>query len=429
MIKREILVAEDSLTQLEQLKYILESNDYIVHTARDGQSALEMLKDRKPGLIISDIVMPLMDGYTLCRKIKSDNELKHIPVMLLTNLSDPQDVIKGLQAGADNFLTKPYNEDFLLSRVNYIMINQEVRLHSMASNMGIEIVFGGEKYFINSDRMQIIDLLLSTYENAIQKNNELTEANRKLMEMHHELAQKNRELEKANEQKNKFLRMAAHDIRNPIGSALAFSSFLEEEAGSKLSQTQLEYLGYIKESNEFVLQLLNELLDIAVIESGKLQLNKSRVDLSALIKRNISVNKIIADKKSITIKVSSCEQSFKLDIDCTKIEQVLNNLISNAIKFSFPESIIEVKICKIGSEAIVAVIDNGQGIPQTELDNLFKPFARTSVQSTAGERSTGLGLSIVKKIVEAHEGKVWVESQVSKGSAFYFSLPLVPERN
>ncbi|MDP4114603.1 MAG: response regulator, partial [Bacteroidota bacterium] len=123
----EILIAEDSRTQLEQLRYILERNGYNVRVARDGKSALEMIRGSKPDLLISDIIMPQMDGYTLCNIIKQDPDLKDLPVMLLTTLSDPQDVIKGLQCGADNFLTKPYNEPFLLSRIKYTLINREIR--------------------------------------------------------------------------------------------------------------------------------------------------------------------------------------------------------------------------------------------------------------------------------------------------------------
>jgi two-component system cell cycle response regulator len=148
--------------------------------------------------VITDIIMPEMDGFTLCTAIKNDPQLHHIPVMLLTSLSDPQDVIKGLQAGADNFLTKPYEETSLISRIDHIFANQELRIIHKP-NLEVEIVFWGQKYFIRSDRMQIIDLLLSTYENAIQKNNELHKVHNDLREIHRQLEQKNIELEKLNQ--------------------------------------------------------------------------------------------------------------------------------------------------------------------------------------------------------------------------------------
>lgn len=420
----DIIIVEDSLTQLEQLRYILESNGYRIRAAKNGRMALELLQAERPSLIISDIIMPEMNGYELCKTIKTSPALKDIPFMLLTNLSDPNDVIMGLQAGADNFLTKPYNEDFLLSRVRYILINQEIRKNLLTSDMGIEIVFGGQKYFINSDRMQIIDLLLSTYENAIQKNGELAQANEQLTLMHQELSLKNQELQKLNEEKNRFLRMAAHDLRNPIGAILGLSMLLIEDTADKLGSEEAEYLNIIKNSSEFVLKLLNELLDIAVIESGRLQLNLRETDIVELIRSNVTLNRVIADKKNIRLNFSAQCSSLLLPVDAVKIEQVLNNLIANAIKFSYPESRIDISLSGNSSEIMITVADEGQGIPEQDLPKLFKPFSMTSTKSTAGERSTGLGLSIVKKIVEHHGGSISVESTFGKGSRFTFTLPI-----
>jgi two-component system, OmpR family, response regulator VanR len=193
-----ILIVEDSPTQTKFLRLILEENGYLVDAASNGVKALERIRLKKPDLIITDIVMPEMDGFALCKTLKSDAELKSIPVMLLTSLSDPQDVIKGLQAGADNFLTKPYESTFLISCIHYIFANQELRKNSLPGSE-IEIMFAERKYVINSDRMQIIDLLLSTYENAVQKNSELKKTHNDLIAVFLQLEQKNIELEKVNQ--------------------------------------------------------------------------------------------------------------------------------------------------------------------------------------------------------------------------------------
>src|SRR5439155_1179846 len=121
-----ILVVEDSPTQAEELQYILEQNGYQVSRATNGKKALEAMNKRKPTIVVSDIMMPEMDGYQLCRRIKEDNNFKDVPVILLTSLSDPVDVIKGLECGADNFITKPYDENYLLSRIQYILINRKL---------------------------------------------------------------------------------------------------------------------------------------------------------------------------------------------------------------------------------------------------------------------------------------------------------------
>ncbi len=174
---KQILVVEDSPTQAEELKYLLEVRGYKVFLAGNGKDALDVLARITPLLVISDIVMPEMNGYELCRRMKQDKGLRGIPVILLTALSDPRDVIKGLECGADNFLVKPYDENYLLSRMDYIIANRELRAHAKI-DMGIEVIFSGQRYFISSERRQILDLLLSTYEAATHKNHALLERRR-----------------------------------------------------------------------------------------------------------------------------------------------------------------------------------------------------------------------------------------------------------
>jgi len=167
-----ILIAEDSRTQAEHLSFLLDQHGYQVTVAANGKLALQAAQAQKPTLVVSDIVMPEMDGYELCKAIKSDEELKDIPVILVTTLSDPQDVIRGLECGADNFIRKPYDGDYLLSRINYLLMNLEMR-KNQKMQMGMEIKLGDQKFFISSERQQILDLLISTYEQAVQVNDEL----------------------------------------------------------------------------------------------------------------------------------------------------------------------------------------------------------------------------------------------------------------
>ncbi|MCX8026561.1 MAG: response regulator [Thermodesulfovibrionales bacterium] len=174
--KYSILVVEDSITQAECLRYILAEQGYTVYVTSNGREALDFLANTKPSLVITDVVMPEINGYELCKAIKNNEDTKNIPVVLLTNLSEPDDVIMGLECGADNFITKPYEREFLLARIRYIIINMEMRKMT-STEMGIEIFFGGKKQFITSNKIQILDLLLSTFENAIQKNKELEEKN------------------------------------------------------------------------------------------------------------------------------------------------------------------------------------------------------------------------------------------------------------
>jgi CheY-like chemotaxis protein/two-component sensor histidine kinase len=419
----EILIVEDSLTQALQLQHFLEEHGFQVAVAHDGVEAVAYLAENTPSLIISDIIMPLMDGYQLCCQVRENEQQKNIPIILLTALSDPHDVIKALECGADNFVTKPYSETFLLSRIQNILLNQELRQHSI-SEMGIEIFFGGRKHFISSSRMQILDLLFSTYENAVEKNKELETANNDLVTMQHELEKRNGELQKLNDLKNQFLGMAAHDLRTPLGAICSYSGFLLDEATKSLSPEQIEFLATIKGTSEFLLGMVNDLLDISKIEAGKLELDLKPTDLVSLIEHNVLLQRPLAENKQIGLEFHYDHALPEIMLDQSKIGQVLDNLISNAIKFSHPRSAIEVRAAVVGDRAQVSVKDEGQGIPPEELGRLFKPFKKTSVKSTAGEKSTGLGLAIVRKMVKGHHGEVWVESEIGKGSTFYFSLPL-----
>lgn len=179
---KKILIVEDSMTQGEKLKYILEEEGFEVHWAMSGKNALDWLDVYTPTLIISDVMMPEMDGFQLCTHIKADPRRRSIPVILLTTLSEPYDILKGLESGAENFITKPYNREYLLSRIEYLLVNLKLRTFASKREpeMGIEIYFAGKKHRITTERLQIIDLLFSTYEAVVQKNIELERLNQEL---------------------------------------------------------------------------------------------------------------------------------------------------------------------------------------------------------------------------------------------------------
>jgi signal transduction histidine kinase len=251
---------------------------------------------------------------------------------------------------------------------------------------------------------------------------ELSRLNNELVGMQRELTKKNLELEELDKLKNQFIGMAAHDLRNPLGNIINFTQFLKDE-GTSFSQDQVELLEHIKSQSSFLLDLVNDLLDVTSIESGSINLSLEPVDIALLASQVIHLNKTLAEKKEMKIKLDSQIQSTLLTADKGKIEQVITNLLSNAIKYSEKGTSITVKLIKKNNEIIISVNDQGQGIPEDELNLLFKPFQKTSAKSTSGEKSTGLGLFIVKRIVEAHKGKIWAESKAGVGSTFYVSLP------
>ena len=215
-----ILIVDDSRTQLELLRYCLEQNGYRVTTAANGAEAVSEARREKPALIISDIVMPVMDGYAMCSTIKSDCDLQEIPVMLLTSLASAEDVIHGLNARADYYITKPFDENYLSSRVRHILQphprpaerlvdscdnagahNSEARsseAHNAQSGDSLQVFLDGKSYVVHAERRQMLNLLLSTYENAVQRNNELVRTQMELRLLNEQLGAQQKSLQEAN---------------------------------------------------------------------------------------------------------------------------------------------------------------------------------------------------------------------------------------
>lgn len=253
--------------------------------------------------------------------------------------------------------------------------------------------------------------------NFVELNNSLSNTNR-------ELQKSKAELSKLNELKNHFLGMAAHDLRSPIGSIGHLCDFVLESADSTLTRESREFISMIKSSSAFTLALLDELLDIARIEAGRLDLNLQQCDLRKLVEENLQIHRIAARTRNIEVAARSYETLPPVVLDRNKIIQVLNNLIGNAVKFSKQNGKVTVALMQAHNHVVVSVSDTGTGIAAHELEQVFEPFGKAGKTSPAGEKSTGLGLSIAKRIVVAHMGRIWVESEPGCGSTFRFSLPV-----
>lgn len=205
---------------------------------------------------------------------------------------------------------------------------------------------------------------------------------------------------------------------------MGYSDFLAGDLINVISPDQIRILNTIYGSSEFMLHMLEELLDITAIESGHLNLELHRADIVSFIRKNATLNSLIGAKKNIGIQVEVYGEIPEILIDLNKVEAVMNNLLSNAIKFSMPDTTVKISIAADESQVLVKVTDQGQGIPSDELHKLFLPFERTTVRATAGEKSTGLGLTIARNIVLAHGGEIWAESTEGEGSVFNFTIPI-----
>ncbi|MHC1743552.1 MAG: sensor histidine kinase [Syntrophobacteraceae bacterium] len=244
-----------------------------------------------------------------------------------------------------------------------------------------------------------------------------------LMQLVLRYASLERELVALNQLKNKFLGLAAHDLRNPLVSIRGLAEILLADECQPLTEMQREFITTIQSASDGMLHLVNDILDMAAIESGKIQVQMRRDSLQCLIEERIRVNRVLAEKKGIALN-DELNDIPRIPFDRNRIAQVIDNLLGNAIKFSPFDSHVHISLTRVNGSAVVRVRDQGPGIPEDEQARLFNEFERLSNGPTGGEKSTGLGLSIVKQIIEAHNGALHIESEVGAGSAFSFSLPM-----
>lgn len=367
---------------------------YKVFSTSNAREAFDILEREHIQVVVSDQRMPGMSGVEFFSRIKTKypDALK----LILTGYSDIEAVIGAINEGQIfRYVTKPWNPEEL-----DIIVKEAFEKHELITN--------------NRKLMQQLQIANETLENKVQeRTKELEKANQKLLEL--------------NNEKNSYIGMVAHDLRNPIGVAESFSALLIEDLDIVDKNTEREYLGHINKSCNFSLDLIHNFLNVSKIEASVFDINLQTVDYVSFVKEAIKQEQIFARNKEQQIVFNPSIKALTVKIDRNKMQQVFNNLLSNAVKYSMPNTLISVNIESNDKEVLTSITDQGLGIPANELDQLFKPFHTTSVKPTGKEKSTGLGLSIVKKIIEAHGGKIWVKSDPDgksggKGSTFYFTL-------
>ncbi len=412
----EILIVEDSPTQAQKLQYILEQKGYPVTLAANGVLALAAARQNKPTLIISDVVMPEMDGYELCRQVKSDPDLADVPVILVTTLSDPRDVILGLECRADNFILKPYDERYLLGRVQFVLINREMR-QTDQPGMGLEIYFEGQRHFITADRLQILNLLLSTYEAAMRRNRELSLAQDALQRTNSELLQRTAELEAANKDLEAFSYSVSHDLRGPLRAINGFSAILLEDHAAELSPDARQLLTTVIDTAKQMNALIEDLLRFSRL--GTQSLSKKPVNIANLVHEVLDELGRDREGRQIEIQLGDLPDCVG---DHALIKQLFVNLLSNAFKFTGhrEKAVIEIGCAEDHGSNVYFVRDNGAGFDVSKARQLFGVFQRFHSQHEF--EGTGVGLSIVQRIVVRHGGRIWAEAEVEKGAVFHFIL-------
>lgn len=416
-----VLLVEDSPTQAMATRATLEDGGFVVDVAIDGETALAQFAAAPTDLVISDVVMPGIDGYEFCRRLKATEMGRRMPVILLTDLSEPMDIIRGLACGADTFVTKPYEPERLIDRSWRLVRGRRLRAgREDDPTVEEEVIFLGQQLRIASSRSQILDLLLATFEDAVRTNVRLRERERELETSNQTLDEQAQELTRLNEAQRRFVSMVSHEFRTPLFAIQGFSEALRDEA---LSTEEIhDHSARINSEAQRLARMITEILDLDRMESGHMVLTLGDVKMNEIIESVVDHARPGAPLHQFANVLDPRLPIMTADQD--KLVQVMTNLVSNAVKYSPDAGTITITSTESGGTIQVSVRDEGIGIPADALEKVFERFTRVERESLGDIKGTGLGLPIVREIVELHGGRVWAESPPGKGSTFHMELPI-----
>ena len=360
-----ILVVDDNPENLKVVSNILKNKGYKIALALNGKSAFEILAKYPIDLILLDIMMPEMDGYEVCRLMKENEKFRDIPILFLSALNETSDIVKAFSAGAVDYVSKPFQMEELTARVaTHIKISQQNQI----------------------------------------------------------LKAQSQELQKLNADKDRFITILAHDLKSPFNTILGFLSLLTKNVRKYDADKIDEQLSYIQGVAQNTFKLLEDILTWVRSNAGKLPFAPQQVNLTTLCQSVIENLQLQAHSKNITIdQVATADQLIFADKDM--IHTVLRNLVSNAIKYTKSGGGITISAQQDNDNTTITVSDNGVGMTEQQIKKLFDISEKISTEGTDNEPGTGFGLMLCKDFVERHGGKIWVNSEVGKGSDIIFTLP------
>jgi signal transduction histidine kinase len=371
--KYNVLVADDVPEDLQLISSILYQKGVNVIVVQSGREVLKIISRKLPDLILLDITMPEMDGLEVCQCLKNTPETKKIPIIFLTSRNQLDDIVRGFDAGAVDYITKPFRSSELLSRV-----------------------------FTHLDLKRAHDII------TIQ-NQQLAEQNRKLQEL--------------NATKDKFFSIIAHDLKNPFNALLVLSEVLKDELTNyKFDKKMEECVQMIYRSSEQGYNLLENLLEWSRSQTGRIPFYPQNMNLKLITAKSIKVLESHAKSKNITLS-SEIPENISIFADVEMIATIIRNLASNAVKYTKRGGKVTLRAKDTEEWVEIIVDDTGVGIKEKYLQKLFRIDAHHLTPGTADEKGTGLGLILCKEFVEKHGGRIWGESEVGKGSRFTFTLP------
>lgn len=382
-----VLIVDDVPKNLQVLGTILKNQGFKVNFAQSGEQALEVIPERRPDAILLDVSMPEMNGFEVCQRIKSMPAFSDIPIIFLTARTEAEDIIQGFKVGGVDYITKPFNSMELIARLKTHLDLQRTR---------------------------------RTAEERLAELERLNE----------QIKHNNDELQRLNEEKNEFLGIAAHDLKNPVNAIRMAARIIENDAYSLSPEEIAELSSDIRTTAERMFELIQNLLDVNRIETNNVQVTIEEAQITPIMENLFRNYKEIAGKKNITLHFSAADGLPTVQTDRKLLYQIADNLVSNAIKFTPQERNIYIKILSVqkpdypSDGIVIAVKDEGPGLTPEDMQKLFTKFARLSARPTGSEHSTGLGLSIVRRLAEMIGSEVTCSSEYGFGAEFRIFIPL-----
>lgn len=364
-----IVIVDDVTENLQVLGSILDACGYDTAFALNGPEALTVIRELLPDLVLLDISMPGMDGFEVCRRLKADPKTADIPVIFLTAFSEQEYITRGFEVGAVDYVSKPFRQGELLSRVKtHLSLRYAMR----------------------------------------------------------QLAQRNQELTELVKEKNELITIATHDIKSPLQGIVLSVEVIKSLMRRGMIAELTGQLDSILKTADKIRDILKNWLDLNAAEAGAMQFTIVKLNAASILHVAGDFYRQKAEVKNIRLEVKANEPEIPLYADEAAMQAIIDNLVSNAIKFSAGGSTIRLQVSSANGRTIFEIADQGPGILPEEMPLLFKKFARLSARPTGGEHSTGLGLAIVKKLVDTMKGSIHCESEYGSGTTFLVELPGKP---
>ncbi|MHB9023263.1 MAG: sensor histidine kinase [Armatimonadota bacterium] len=368
-----LLIVDDNEINRDLLSRRLEAEGYRVAVACDGREALAMIALRPPELVLLDVMMPEMDGFQVLQALKS-GPLRDLPVIMVSALDEVDSVARCIEMGAEDYLAKPFEPVLLRARVGASL--EKKRLRDREAQLFAELQ-------VNYKQLQELESL-----------------------------------------RDSLTHMIVHDLRTPLTSLL--TGMMTVEGLGELNEDQREFLEISIGGGQTLLGMINDLLDISKMESGTLTLERKETRVDALLTAALSQVAPLAREKELLLVTDIADKLPPLHADGDKLLRTVVNLLGNALKFTPPGGVVTVSVRAEadGSAVRFAVADTGEGIPQESFARIFDKFGQVESRKAGRKMSTGLGLTFCKMVVDAHNGHIWVDSELGKGSVFTFTIPL-----